>query len=302
MNKKAVLFLLISLLLVFSGCRERRGIVAIAAVPQEPIVLTGQGPAWQALALLRTGENPIWFELGPNGPLHIVSPAAAALTSFEPWPHARFITQMLHWDGFLVMLVNRDGFLVMALSNGDNEGELLLYQITNRGFWNNYTAESLIIWDDKPAALLYRNDFFSQPISPSPKPQVFALDFSSPAPLGISIPAFENIPQGWEAELVHKGPDDYWYFRIRDKEADEAETQYFRSRDLGEGAERIAIEEWRNSYGLNELDLDSFTLPALDEGFVYTGVTMLENVLIASWEEQQDAGIGAAGFMLVGRQ
>jgi hypothetical protein len=43
-----------------------------------------------------------------------------------------------------------------------------------------------------------------------------------------------------------------------------------------------------------------FSLPALPQGFVYTGVGPAGgSALIASWEEQQDLGIGAAGFMLI---
>jgi hypothetical protein len=43
-----------------------------------------------------------------------------------------------------------------------------------------------------------------------------------------------------------------------------------------------------------------FSLPALPKGFVYTGVGPAgDSALIASWEEQQDLGIGAAGFMVI---
>ena len=42
-----------------------------------------------------------------------------------------------------------------------------------------------------------------------------------------------------------------------------------------------------------------FSLPSLPEGFFYTGMALLENVVIASWEEQQEAGIGSAGFMVI---
>ena len=44
---------------------------------------------------------------------------------------------------------------------------------------------------------------------------------------------------------------------------------------------------------------EQFSLPALPAGFAYTGIALLGNVLAAVWEEQQEAGIGAAGFMLV---
>jgi hypothetical protein len=42
-----------------------------------------------------------------------------------------------------------------------------------------------------------------------------------------------------------------------------------------------------------------FSLPALPEGFVYTGIAMIANTVFASWEEQEGYSIGAAGFMVV---
>jgi hypothetical protein len=40
-----------------------------------------------------------------------------------------------------------------------------------------------------------------------------------------------------------------------------------------------------------------FSLPSLPEGFVYTGIGMIDGAVFASWEEQEDYSIGAAGFM-----
>jgi hypothetical protein len=45
------------------------------------------------------------------------------------------------------------------------------------------------------------------------------------------------------------------------------------------------------------LDARAFDLPALPEGFIYTGIGLTGEVLIASWEEQQDSAVGSAGFM-----
>jgi hypothetical protein len=44
---------------------------------------------------------------------------------------------------------------------------------------------------------------------------------------------------------------------------------------------------------------ETFALPALPEGFAYTRIGFAGPVLIASWEEQQDWRIGAAGFMVI---
>jgi len=42
-----------------------------------------------------------------------------------------------------------------------------------------------------------------------------------------------------------------------------------------------------------------FSLPALPEGFAYTGIGMIANTIFASWEEEEGYSIGAAGFMLI---
>ena len=353
------------------------------------------GLAWPALALLQTGGNPLWFELGTGGPALIGSPSEAALNPYAPWPHARFIIGMQFWKGFLVMPVNRDGFII--LGKGRDAEEAVLYSAAGVPLWDPYTAESFFLWDDKPAVLLYRNDFFSDTAAPSPKPQVYALDFYNPFPISVKVPAFENFsetPSGsrvseWEAEVLRRGPDGLWYYRIKEKllygqqGKINTATAYFRSGDLEGDSTKISVGEWRKSsrpegpehipqylaaalgksaeLGLRDIravkiispDFEEervfalsaaaagvssgddyntpllfgfcessgprtvvitqegrglystgkgagvlpFSLPALPEGFVYTGVALLGNILIAAWEEQQEAGIGAAGFM-----
>jgi hypothetical protein len=42
-----------------------------------------------------------------------------------------------------------------------------------------------------------------------------------------------------------------------------------------------------------------FSLPALPEGFFYTGIGMIAGAVFASWEEQEGYSIGAAGFMVI---
>jgi hypothetical protein len=340
---------------------------------------------WPALARLRTGENPIWFEFGQDGPSLIESADAASLTPYAPWPHARYVTAMAMWKSFLVMAVNMDGFLVLRLA-GDlaqsETTELILYRSAAGGLWDPYTTESFFFWEDRPAVLLYRNDFFGELAAPSPEPQVYALDLSSPVPVGVSVPALEIFPSGenWETELLRRGPDGLWYYRMKRKGQARVESAYFRTADLNVEGKSISFGEWMNSdrgeasenipgnfaivldcaseylsgttgllktvspdfegqrifrltsgtggdnfaalsgycqmppeplalvifpdgrglysYG-EESETGYFSLSVLPEGFVYTGVAVLGNALIASWEEQQEAGVGAAGFMVV---
>ena len=42
-----------------------------------------------------------------------------------------------------------------------------------------------------------------------------------------------------------------------------------------------------------------FSLPPLPEGFFYTGIGMCGDTVFASWEEQDEYSIGAAGFMVI---
>ena len=261
------------------------------------------GPTWPALALLKTGANPIWFELGQEGPSLIESPATAALTPYTPWPHARFITGIQMWEGFFVMAVNRDGFLILGTASEPTE--LILYRVADSALWDHYTTESFFIWDDRPLVLLYRNDFFSELSAPPLTSQVFALSKLSPVPIPASIGAFDNLSLPWEAEVVRLGPSGFWYIRMREKGQAYNSTAYFRTDSLATGGVRIGVDEWRNSYprGGDSIDIASgsrpFSLPVLPEGFVFNNVALFGNVVVASWEEQFDAAIGAAGFMVM---
>jgi hypothetical protein len=340
---------------------------------------------WPALARLKTGENPIWFEFGQYGPVLIESPAAASLTPYAPWPHAKYVTAMAIWKDFIVMAVNRDGFIIFG-PTGDfaqsETAELILYRSAAGGLWEPYTTESFFIWEDKPAVLLYRNDFFGELAAIAPDPRVYTLDLFSAVPVGAYVPALEIFPSdgGWETELLRRGPDGLWYYRMKEKGQARTAAAYFRTDDLSVEGKRVSFGEWMNSdrseapqnipvnlalvleralddfpgttgliktvspefegrrifrltpspagenssvlFGYcqispeplalvmlpdgrgffsfgEETGSEPFSLSALGEGFVYTGVAVIGNVIVASWEEQQEAGVGAAGFMVV---
>ena len=340
-----------------------------------------QNLSWSSLALLEAGENPIWFELRQDGPQQIESPGAASLSPYLPWPHALFAPDMAVWDGFIVMTINRDGFLALGPTN--NSASAMLFHIPANGLWDIYTADTLFIWENKPAILLYQNDFFTEPGDPVLKPQVYTLARESSTPLAVSVPALEIYPLDglWEADALHRGTGGLWYYRFKEKGVDHGRTAYYRAVDLSSIGERISVSDWRNSdhpevpknvphyfsfflskiqaifdlkeiptvkvvspvfeeprfflpsqttagAGINEnpdfvyayssefvsiailpdgrgfyshgadQDMLPFMLPRLPEGFAYTGIALLGEILAASWEEQQEAAIGAAGFMV----
>jgi len=67
------------------------------------------------------------------------------------------------------------------------------------------------------------------------------------------------------------------------------------------GAFFLAISENGKAFYIEKGDPSTrrFSLPSLPEGFVYTGIGMIAGTVFASWEEQEDYSIGAAGFMVV---
>jgi len=296
MRPKRLLFLPLlltafCLLLFISSCSKKESFtggesVAISEVPQFP--------AWTALAILKTGKNPLWFELGKDGPRLIDSPSAATLPPYAPWPHARFITDIKAWEESLVMAVNSDGFLILEAG-----AELLLYRVAGSN-WEPYTIGSFFLWEEKPAVLLYRNDFFSEPVSPALESQVYILDRSSSVPQAVSIPVLKALEGAWEAESLEQGNDGFWYYRIKEKGLAQNETAYFRAAGEATGGEKISVGEWRDSIQREGIPPRlAELLPPLPKGFAYNSAALLGNVLAASWEEQEDAGIGASGFMVL---
>ena len=296
--------LLAALLLLLPGCTQgdaQYTPVPAAAPHEEEAVEAPIHGVWPALALIETGEHPLWFELGVNGPALIESPFHATLTPLTPWPHARFVVEIIPWERYLVMAVNLDGFFVLGPASAYNAGtRAVLYRVTDSEFWANYTVGAVFIWRDQPAALLYRHDFFTGLHPYSPQPQVFVLNNSSPVPLGAEVPALRPPGEGWEAETLSRGTSGYWYFRMRQKGGPRNQSAYFRARDLEGEGERISQSQWRASAFAHSRESPEVLamLPALPEGFAYTGVAFLGEIVLATWEEQQGAGIGAAGFMM----
>jgi hypothetical protein len=70
------------------------------------------------------------------------------------------------------------------------------------------------------------------------------------------------------------------------------------------GAYLLAVSAGGKAFYIETEDTSArrFSLPALPNGFVYTGIAMIAGTVFASWEEQEGYSIGAAGFMVINKE
>ncbi|MDR2739700.1 MAG: hypothetical protein LBB68_07705, partial [Treponema sp.] len=202
--------------------------------PETPPAEYGQFP----LALLQSGEHPLWFELGENGPTLIASPEEASLNPFIPWPLSIRAAGILISEDRIILGVNREGFLVFVPWAGAEDAGIALYRIDNSPYWKNYSVESLFFFDDTPAAMIYRNDYFIDTGLPPPSPRVWGLKTGAGME-ELDIPAFADLPpeDGWDLEDLQEGPDGRWYYRAIQKGKTGKGVGYFRTVDLSLGGE-----------------------------------------------------------------
>ncbi|MDR2631268.1 MAG: hypothetical protein LBC60_10130 [Spirochaetaceae bacterium] len=225
-------------------------------VKAESSVKAGQSPKgisastqWMSpLAILRPGETPLWFELGREKPELVDSPGDASLKPFEPWPLTRWMTGFLIQEDRLIGTVNRSGFLVFIPAG---EEDVALYPVTDAAGWENYTVASLFLYQKTPAVLLYRNDFFEEPLAVPPEPPVRGLAWGlipgGSKPIGLELPALKSLPagEGWEADALRLGKDGYWYYRGENRGRDK--PVYFRSPDLASPGEPASAGDFRSA-------------------------------------------------------
>ncbi|MDR1248288.1 MAG: hypothetical protein LBK63_03200 [Treponema sp.] len=199
-----------------------------AETPLSFPVVYGQYP----LALLQSGENPLWFELTGQGPALIPAPEQAFLCPFVPWPLTRRVAGMVGKENRIILGINREGFLAFVPWEEGENGGIALYRIDNSAYWKDYSVESLFVFDSTPAALLYRDDYFIDNSLPPPSPRVWGLDAAGMKPLIAG--AFEDLApeDGWDIEALLQGPDDQWRYRAIRKSGGRRGIGYFRSGDL----------------------------------------------------------------------
>jgi hypothetical protein len=239
----------------------------------------------------------------------IDSPAQAELSPFTPWPLAPHAAALLRHRGIVYLAMNRDSLLAFLPMEG---GDLGLCRFAGTDYWQSYTVGSLFLYEDKPALFFYRDDVFAEPAAPPPDPPILALcpragGTGAPSEIlggsleALEIPALAGISfaEGWEADILRPGADGLWYYRGVRRKNGGREARYFRTPDLSRRGEEIGPGLYRNSQKEESPGPDLSGLPPLPEDFFYTHVVRQGGLVIASWEEQRDYNIGAAGFMLV---
>jgi hypothetical protein len=205
-------------------------------------------------AILEPGGAPLWFELGPGGPLHIDAPGAAALLPFEPWPRARYVAGFLFREDTLFLAINQDGFLIFtprhALGGTEGREGLFLYRAADPLLWKQYTIGSFFWYRDFPAVLLYRDDLFSEPAAEAPMPRVRGMVPGIPAPVGLEVPALAPFPPeaGWDIDTLRSGADGFWYYRsVLKPSASAPVIRYLRSADLSLPGEETSLAAFQKS-------------------------------------------------------
>ena len=253
------------------------------------------------MAILQTGEFPIWFKLTDQKPVHIGSiEDMIGASAFVPWPYAPHIRFLQKENDELVMVINRGGFLKIAQKeNVDaDRHELAVYNFSSEIF-RQYTTGGFFVYNDNPAALLYLDDRFMETTLPKPRPQIWSFNMESNNLFSIEIPVFKFFPEedGWSFDAIRKGNDGLFYYRAAKRNESSASVKMFRTENLTQQGAEISIDVFYNSAPRKD-EISHPSLPALPEGFVYTETAEIGENLFASWEEQKDYSIGAAGFML----
>jgi len=273
--------------------------------PTEPqSMIQAQGA--KALAVLQTGEYPLWFQLTEDGPVLIDAIEDAAFSApLVPWPlalHVRFFQQK---EDELVVAVNRDGFMLLspnagqALQSGAAQG-IEMFRFSGGDFWRQYTVGGLVIHNNRPAALLYLDDRFLDSKAPLPRPRTWTFSMESNDPVPLDITAFSSFPaeDGWDVDTLRLGSDGMFYYRTAKRSGSQPSVRMYRTRSLTLAGAQISQDVFFGS-APRSADISHPSLPPLPEGFVYTGIAYAGDSLFASWEEQENFYIGAAGFLVM---
>jgi hypothetical protein len=213
-------------------------------------------PAYPAadklLAIVKPAGDPIWFELGPDGPIPLASAAEASLAPYRPWTAARFVTGMILEPDRLIMAVNGDGFLVWVPLGGSQNGAAALYRLPEPA-WDGLTVAALFRCPPeggggRAAALLYRDRVFSAAGGEAPEQRVRALPPGGFEAETLYLPAFDPLPaaENWNLESLRQGRDGAWYFRGARDGVNPASV-YYRAEEFSSPGHSVNAGLFRNA-------------------------------------------------------
>ncbi|MDR2435098.1 MAG: hypothetical protein LBD47_11100 [Treponema sp.] len=231
---------ILALLCIFLSC-ARSGAES-SAVPVRP------GP--RPVAVLQAGEYPLWFQLTDTGPALLDSIEDARFSAaLIPWPLALHIRFILAGGDGLVMAVNRGGFMGLSPWDDGGDGGIGLYYVSGGEFWRRYTVGALLVFEEKPAALLYRDDRFLDSAASLPQPRTWTFSLESSVPVRLDIPALDPFPpeEGWDADTLRLAPDGFWYYRVLKQDEVQPEIRQLRTADLRRPGETVSIGTFQNS-------------------------------------------------------
>jgi hypothetical protein len=299
MKRFSGLLLIIFSLCFILSCKPKPAAEAPKDNSQDYVIAQNAG-AWP-MAVLKPGENPIWFQLTARGPVVIDNIADTALTeALVPWPLTLHVSFFQEKNGEIIMVINRDGFLKLAPYPDVQDG-IAVYRFAGGELWRHYTVGGFIFYEDQPTALLYLDDRFLNSTYPPPLSRTWTFDMKSNNPYPIKIPAIEHFPaeEDWEVDTLRLGNDDYMYFRVLKRHGVESEVRLLRrTRDLSGTGREVSIDIFFNSIP-HKTEVSDSSLPPLPVGYSYTAAGRVGNAIIATWEDQEDFSIGAAGFVAI---
>jgi hypothetical protein len=148
-----------------------------------------------------------------------------------------------------------------------------------------YRSPDLSLPGEEISLGAWRNSLLPEPLSSAPPPLAAFLDKALRAPFLPEPAAASVISSGFSGARVFSGSRESalvlpGYYRPGSPSLALLVSRDGRALAAPEGGEPLPI-----------------SLPSLPEGFFYTGIGMAGEVLITSWEEQQDSAVGSAGFM-----
>jgi len=252
------------------------------------------------MAILQPGRYPLWFQLTEEGPVQIETIEDAAFSvELVPWPLAPHIRFLHETDNGVVMVVNRDGFLRLGPVSG-NQQDIAIYRFSGGEYWRRYTTGGFIYYEGNPTALLYLDERFLSSDAPLPKQRTWSINMNSNIPFPVDIPFFALFPSedGWDIDTLRLAGDGLIYYRAAKRTGSSAIVRMYRTADFEQAGKEISVDVFFGS-APKETVFSHTSLPPLPEGFVYTGIGKVSGSLFASWEEQADFSIGAAGFVVV---